>query len=674
MISKQLLAMCLGAALCVPAAAQDAASPITVPANQDPASAPSTKSTQTGDGQQQTDTEVTPMDKTPVFRVNVISRTTSAVNYRHRAGSTKIDFRGTSLMPESRGQAEVTGKSSGVEINLDFGRMKPATSFGPEYLTYVLWAITPEGRPVNLGEIVPNDDGEYEMRATSDLQAFGMIVTAEPYFAVTRPSNMIVMENVVRKDTKGWEQPIMARFDLLERGEYTIDLDPTKLPATGQDWRKVPLTLLEARNAVAIARSAGADKYAPDALARAEESLARGEDYLKRKQSRSAIGTVARGAVQAAEDARVLTIRRKQEERIAAERRAQEQQTAEAQQRAQDEAERARQAQEQATQAQQQATTSEQERLAAEEARLRAQAEADRAIQERIAAEQARQQAIEQQQALAQQTQQAQLQTQQAQQAAMRAEQEREQMRARLLTQLNQVLQTRDTARGLIVNMSDVLFDTGKATLRSGAKLRLAKVAGIIMAYPDLRLEIEGHTDSVGSEDYNITLSDRRAAAVRSFLAQQGVPPDRIVSRGYGESQPIASNASSAGRQQNRRVELVVSGQAIETARSREGAGAGASTGAVGTAGGTTGGATGAVGAGGVQGGTSSGTGAVVSPGTIGVGASGTATTPGVSGSAGGTVNTPAGAAGVGTTGTTGTQPSTNQTTTPQQTQPVTPR
>ena len=298
-----------------------------------------------------------------------------------------------------------------------------------------------------------------------------MIVTAEPYFAVTRPSNLVVLENIVRPDTMGNDTPIDAKFDLLERGAYTVDIPAAQLPGTTADPH-TPLELIEARNAVMIARAGGADKYAPDALGKAEKLLAQGEDYLQRKQGRTPIGTVSRAAAQAAEDARVLTIRRKQEERVAEERRAAQQREDDARAAAQAARERADQARLQADQESQRRAQAEADRTAAEQARAeadRARAEAQAATEqariEQQKAEDARQAAVQQQQLLANQA-------QQAQANALQAQQERDQLRQRLLTQLNQVLQTKDSARGLIVNMSDVLFDTGKATLRPGALVR----------------------------------------------------------------------------------------------------------------------------------------------------------------------------------------------------------
>lgn len=496
--------------------------------------------------------QVTPMESTPVYRINVVSRSVEAVNYRHRNGSTKIDFRGTALMPDGSGEAKIDSKAGRLEINAEFKDLRDSIYYGPEYLTYVLWAVTPEGRPVNLGELVPNDKHEVRIHVTANLQAFGMIVTAEPYFAVTRPSNITVLENEIRKDTKGWEQPVSARYDATEKGEYTVDLSSDQLPASKmsrEDGRRVPLTLLEARNAVEIAKATGAQEYAPDALARAQDFLNRGEDYLRRKQSASTIGTVARGATQAAEDARVLSIRRKADERVAAEQKAAEDRTKQAQEQAVIEQGRAQDAREQTMQAQRAAQQAQQERQAAEQAKAEA-------VQAQQQAETARQAALVQQQALA-------AQAQTAEQRAQTAEQEKEAMRQRLLAQLNQVLQTRDSARGLIVNMSDVLFDLNQSTLKPGAKVRLAKVAGIIQAYPDLKLQIEGYTDSTGSVEHNQQLSERRAAAVRDFLVAQGVGINNVTAQGLGPTNPVASNSTPQGRQMNRRVDLVVNGESI---------------------------------------------------------------------------------------------------------------
>jgi outer membrane protein OmpA-like peptidoglycan-associated protein len=524
-------------------------------------------------GNQQNSNQQNNVDTQPngqyVYRVTVVQRTTEAVDYRDRGGTTQVDFKGTSLMPAVDGNAKVTGHTGRLAIDATLRHLAPPRSFGPEYLTYVLWAITPEGRALNMGEVRPNDDGNSRIQVTSGLQEFGMIVTAEPYFAVTRPSDLVVAENIVRQDTAGGNHPISAKFDLLQKGQYTVNVDPNQLPATTED-KRVPLELLEAENAIAIAQAAGADQYAADTLGKAKAYLAQGQDYLRRKQSITPIGAVARAATQAAEDARLLTLQKKQEEATEAERQRARDRIQQAQSQAESESARADAARLDAQRQKEQRELADQERQAAEQARLQAEQAAQQAAQDKAAAEQQlqqseeqRQAALQQQQALSQQADQARLQAQQADQARLAAIQQAEAQRQRLLTQLNQVLQTRDSARGLIVSMSDVLFDFNQATLKSGAKLRLAKVSGIILAYPDLKLEIDGFTDNKGTPEYNMGLSDRRAKAVQAFLVTQGVGPDMVTTRGYGESNPVASNATASGRQQNRRVELVVSGNAI---------------------------------------------------------------------------------------------------------------
>jgi outer membrane protein OmpA-like peptidoglycan-associated protein len=511
-----------------------------------------------------------PMAQTPVFRVNVVERIAKAVDYRDRGGTTQVGIRGTSLEPDINGDAKVTGHTGRLALDVSLHHMQPARNFGPVYLTYVLWAITPEGRPVNLGEIIPNDDHDAKLQLTTALQSFGLIVTAEPYFAVTRPSDYVVAENIIPSNVKGFPRPIDAKYELLQREQYSVYLDPAKLPATGADVKKVPLQLLEARNAVAIAEAAGADQYASDTMRKALDNLSRAEDYYRRKQGTTPIGTAARAAAQAAEDARLLTINRKQQEAATAARQQLQQRIQSATNEAEASRERAELARMQAQQEAAQRVQAEAERRAAEreaelarEERAAAQQELQQAEQARQAAEQQRQQLAAEAQNAQQQAQQAQQQVQQAEQARLQVEQQAQQQRARLLTQLNEVLQTRETARGLVSRMPDVLFATNKATLRPEAKIRLAKVAGIVMAYPDLKLEIDGYTDSTGTAQRNEVLSQERAAAVRDFLISQGVPVNNVVARGFGPSQPIASNTTAQGRQLNRRVELVVSGTAI---------------------------------------------------------------------------------------------------------------
>jgi outer membrane protein OmpA-like peptidoglycan-associated protein len=512
---------------------------------------------------------------TPIYRITVVARTTKAINYNHRSGSTRIGFRGTALMPEARGEAKVQSEQGVIKINAEMEKLGPATQFGHEYLTYVMWAITPEGRATNVGEVLLNHSGKTKLDATTQLQSFGLIVTAEPYFAVTQPSDVVVMENFVRKDTVGTIEEVDAKYELLQRGQYVLNVKPGEIRPRELN-SKVPLELYEARNAVQIARWTGAEQYAGDTFQKAVVGLENAEGYLIGKAGKKPIGTVAREAVQMAEDARIITVKKIEEEQLAAERRT----GAEREAAALSETDRVTRAAEQArltavesadrvrreTDAETAAARAEADRLRREnDARtLASQTEADRLKQEsdaRLLAANTETDRLKQENEAQRLSAQADL--ERAAKEKAQAEAERTQLRADLLLQFNAILETRDTARGLIVNMSDVLFDTAKHTLRPAAREKLAKVAGIIAGHPGLRLAVEGYTDSVGGDDYNQKLSEDRGTAVRDYLTKEGVVGTSVTSQGFGKSQPVASNDTAAGRQQNRRVELVVSGEII---------------------------------------------------------------------------------------------------------------
>lgn len=480
-------------------------------------------------------------DHVPIFRVVVVARTIKAINYRHRSGATKVDFRGTSLMPQATGDADVQSKEGAIKVDVGFKHIQPAASFGPEYMTYVLWGISPEGRPVNLGEVLPDRGGNARLNVTSDLQAFGMIVTAEPHFAVTQPSDVVVMENFVTDKTNGTIEEVDAKFELLRKGQYTATVNPAELTPMVID-EKTPIEIYEARNAIRIARWTGAQKYAADTLSKAELDLRNAEDLNRSKGDRKDAITNAREAAQMAEDARLITIRKMTEEEQAQTR------------------QNAADAQAQAAQAQAQAAQAQAQSQADADAAARAKEQAEQAQQAQAQADAAKQAA--------------EAQAQQAQLQADQAEKDKAAMRARLREQLNAILTTRDSARGLIMNMSDVLFEFGKYELKPEAREKLAKVSGILLAYPGLTIEIDGYTDSIGSDGYNQTLSEERAGAVRDYLTSQGVPPDAVTSKGLGKTNPVASNDTPLGRQQNRRVELVVSGDAIRAELNSSSAGA----------------------------------------------------------------------------------------------------
>jgi outer membrane protein OmpA-like peptidoglycan-associated protein len=546
---------------------------------------------------QQEPAVIVPAGPTPAYSVNVTSRSVEAVNYEHRSGATEVDLRGTDLMPAADGKAKVRSKRGTMEVEADFGNLQGPTSFGGEYLTYVLWAISPDGHAANLGEVLVGGNDRSKLTATTDLQAFALIVTAEPYFAVREPSNVVVLENVVRADTRGTTEDVNAKYELMERGGYIpsgYKFDPVVLDA------KLPLEFLEARNALRIAQSEGAEQYANESYQHAVQLMnSADESATDKHSSRKDLIATSRETVQTAEDAREIAVKRIEEDRRAAERQA----SANAQAQSQAEADAALRQKEhaQADAARAQAdmaanqvasasainaaqAEADQARLRAQQAQDASQASSDAQAQEQAQADEATRQK-DQAQADAAKAQadmaanqvasasalsasqaeadQARLAAQQAQQNEHQADSDKAAMRAQLSEQLNKVLKTRDSARGLIVSMSDVLFDTGKYTLMPGAREKLAKVAGILIAYPGLNIEVGGYTDNVGGDDMNQTLSENRAGSVRDYLVREGVSSNSVTAKGFGNTLPVASNDSSSGRQENRRVELVVSGDAI---------------------------------------------------------------------------------------------------------------
>jgi outer membrane protein OmpA-like peptidoglycan-associated protein len=492
-----------------------------------------------------------------------VSRTTRAVKYEHRSGATKINFRGTDLMPSASGEAKVESKRGAMEIQAEFTGLARPTAFGNEYLTYVLWAISPEGRSVNVGEVLVGNNHRSKLDVTTDLQAFALIVTAEPYYAVRRPSNVVVLENEVRADTAGTSEAVDAKYELIDRGGYIptgYEFDPVVLNS------KLPLEFFEARNAVRIAKSAGAEQYATSSYENAVTQMKRADDLgtMKHVDTKTLI-SVSREIVQTADDAREIAVKRMDADRADAERNAAADRVADADAKSK-QANLDRMSAEAATaDADRQRAEADRASAAARQQQLDAQAESDR---NRAAADEANKATADAQQG--QRDAEAEAERNRAtaavaDQQLQQAVSDREELRAKLLVQFNTILATRDTARGLVVNLSDVLFDTGKYTLRPLAREKLAKISGIVLAYPDLKLAIEGNTDSVGSDDMNQTLSEKRASSVLDYLAGQNIPAASMTSEGFGKTQPVASNDTAEGRQQNRRVELIVSGDVIGT-------------------------------------------------------------------------------------------------------------
>jgi outer membrane protein OmpA-like peptidoglycan-associated protein len=486
---------------------------------------------------------------TPTYHVTMSPASIVTINYQHRSGSTTIGFQGSPLLPFAKGQAKVNGKVGRIQITAEFSKLEPAQKFGDEYLTYVLWAITPEGKANNLGELLLNGD-KSKIDVTTSLQTFGLIVTAEPYFAVGQPSNVVVLQNAVLSSTTGTIEQVPANYQLLDRGAYSYKSSGSGARLSKSD-SKVPLELFEAQNAVQIAINSGAQKYAADPLNKAQESLSQAQNLLARKGDNKLIVQAARDAVQNAADARHIALQRQEEERAA-------QARADAAKREADEKARADAAaasQQQEAAARQQA---EMQRLQAERDAAQSAAATARADADRLAAQQ-------QAEREKQNAEQERLKAQQAQDAAAQSEREKQQLRAQLLEQFNRILPTTDTPRGLKVNMADVLFAFGKYDLRPTAREALAKLSGIVLGHPGLKLAVEGYTDIIGSDEVNQTLSEKRASTVRDYLVQQGLDPSSITATGFGKSNPVASNDTNEGRQQNRRVEIIISGEVIGT-------------------------------------------------------------------------------------------------------------
>src|ERR1700676_938388 len=490
------------------------------------------------------------------YRMNVVSRTTQAVSYKHRSGATKINFQGTDLMPGAAGEAKVESKRGALEIEVEFSGLGRPTSFGNEYLTYVLWAISPEGRPVNIGEVLVGENHRSKLDVTTDLQAFALIVTAEPYYAVRRPSNLVVLENSIRTDTAGATEAVDAKYELIDRGGYIptgFKFDPVILNA------KLPLEFFEARNAVRIAASAGAKRYAATSYQKAVSQMDEADALATgRHENKKSLVALSREVVQTAEDAREIAVKHIDEERAEAERRAGSGREASSNARANEESRRRADAKASSDDAVR-------KRKEADRQNLDAQAAAQQAAGAQADAERDRNDARQKQQSAEADSDRNRAAAASSDNQLQQAIQDREDLRARLLQQFNLILETRDTARGLVVNMSDVLFDSGKYTLRPLAREKLAKISGIVLAYPSLKLAVEGNTDSVGSESFNQQLSEQRAEGVRSYLTHQGIPEASTSARGFGKNRPIASNDTSEGRQQNRRVELIVPGEGIGT-------------------------------------------------------------------------------------------------------------
>jgi flagellar motor protein MotB len=480
--------------------------------------------------------------RTPIYHVTVIDRTITAVNYQYRNGPTQIDFKGTVLLPQAKGEAIVESKTGRTDIDAKFQHLETPARFGPEYLTYVLWAITPEGRAKNLGEVIANGSDKAHLRVTTELQAFGLIITAEPYSSVRSPSDVVVSENVVRPDTIGSTEPIRATAELLPRGTYTYYVsDPAafnKGPMVSMGKYEQIVEIYQAQNAVQIAQAQGADRYAAELLAKAAQELNNARQLESIHAGRSQVVTAARKAGETAEDARALTMEREREAEL--------------------------------TKVQDQA---------AQERKLREAAEA-RAQADRTALETERSQRTEATPESASPSTEPpppppSPQAYAAPQTYARPpvspggvqtgrNQRRTATRAAFLQQLRGTLagsaEILDAPRGVIVIVRD--SDFRGAMLNKSIASFIARIPSVVTATPGLAIEVDGFTDVSGVE--REAVAEQRAQQVRDALTRGGLlGRNAIVARGMGSGHPLGSNATASGREQNRRVEIVISGDAI---------------------------------------------------------------------------------------------------------------
>jgi len=432
-------------------------------------------------------------------------------------------------MPSAKGEATVESKSGRTEVDAKFDHVDAPSRFGPEYLTYVLWAVTPDGHARNLGEILTNSSDKGRMRVTTDLQSFGLIITAEPYAAVRLPSDVVVMENVVRPDTIGSTEPINVKYELMPRGAYTYqvpaDIKSTGGPKVSMDRYETLVELYQAQNALQIAESQGAGQYAPEVFSRAQQQYQRARQLDASKAARTQVVTAARQAAETAEDARAVAMQRKQSQELA--------------------------------KAREEVDLERQRRIQAEAVAQRAQAEA---ATQRQALDANRQQdttvptppPIEQPAAAPSSA---------VANGVDRGQENREKLdlRIALLRELNGALEASDTPRGIVVTVPDSDFRGG--SLNPAIAGSVARVASVVAGHPGLMVQVEGNTDSPGSGADGVAYE--RAESVRAALIHGGLQPSVVSARGVGNSRPVASKGTGAGREQNRRVEIVVSGAPI---------------------------------------------------------------------------------------------------------------
>ncbi len=465
-----------------------------------------------------------------------------------------VKFDGTSRLPGASGEAKVERKKGMTEIEIELDELKPATAFGGQYNTYVLWVVSPEGHVDNLGEFIL-EGNRSKLNVSTPLETFGMFVTAEPHFLTGLPSRFVVLEN--SRPTTG-VGPLKVSTLEYQGFDGVYQFERETLADFAEAKGEVRSDIESARTAVELAVGAGAEKFAVDELADARAALETAEAQYASGTSGPNEMLLAHEVIRLAVDAENKARERAFEAALARERRASSDRITDLQEAmaaARSEAERNR-------------VTAEQKALDAElEARARAEAEREAAAAARRAAEAERRAHAAEEQRIA--AEHAKLDAERAKTEAERgrltaedeaaeARLERENARAQLRDAMARITAVRESARGLIVSLPNILFETDQARLKPEGREALAKISGVLSIAEGCRLSVEGHTDEIGSAEYNLDLSEKRAASVREYLVAQGLARENITVKGFGESQPIASNETAAGRQENRRVEIVV--------------------------------------------------------------------------------------------------------------------
>lgn len=447
-------------------------------------------------------------------------------------GTIKLAMKGTDLARNASGEVRVRSRTNFNELDLRVKGLPTPQSLGPEFLTYVVWAISPAGIGSNLGELAL-ERGEGRLRAQTDLQSFGLIVTAEPYFATSMPSDSAVLQNAPSPDEKRTpaQSPVAGRF--MPRGQYRVGAEAGEVKPFSFE-PGVPLDVYQARNALQIAKRTRMDQFVNTAYGQAEDLLKRADELYFGGDARASTAA-AREAVQVVGDGVRISLERQEALRNDLLQRAADDRVRRATSTAEDASRRMEEALRMQQSAQEAARAAELQRQKAEDEMRLAVEERRRAQQEAI----------------------------QAREVAQKLVQEQHQLRDLLIQRLNQVLETEDTDRGLVVKLSDILFDPGRFTLKPETRVLLARIAGILSWAPGIQVQVEGHTDNTGDATRNQALSEQRAAAVANFLVEQGMPASNLSSVGYGESRPLEPNSTRTGRERNRRVDLVLSGEMI---------------------------------------------------------------------------------------------------------------